>query len=414
MKKQLSCLLALIIIMWFIPITTLSQPPEGEFYIVQHGDWLSKLADKYYSDPLAYPAIVEATNVKATEDESIFVISDPDYIEIGQKLWIPSRLPSDHTKCSSTFTALPIEEELLQAQNLSTLIANLNLPTDTLPSDILNQQVVKKTENGHSFFIYEILDNGCTLWLVDDTSSKLHLLKFDKNSRKWSNQVIDGYLGQFIEIKETKNFYLIDTHINPSAGMTVILSQDMKTSHILEGYIQAVYDDDLMIYGPNNIHFAPTHPTKIGIYNPFTQETKTILPQNLDPPLWAAHVEKMNTIYEQLITDDWCARNNHHCKPEWFTRYFGGVTVNSTTDSLAFFAHFVGEGPYAGPYELSNGQIISIEAQTVVYVFREIHSTNQLDYREFDVIELEQIYGEDFELAKLLEKETMDQLFGTE
>ena len=78
MKKQLSCFLTFILIVWFIPITVLSQSPEGEFYIVQREDWPSKLADKYYNDPLTYPAIVDATNTKAAVDESVSIISDPD------------------------------------------------------------------------------------------------------------------------------------------------------------------------------------------------------------------------------------------------------------------------------------------------------------------------------------------------
>lgn len=51
---------------------------------------MSKLADKFYGDILAYPAIAEATNAKAVEDDSFTVIDDPDLIEVGQKLWIPT------------------------------------------------------------------------------------------------------------------------------------------------------------------------------------------------------------------------------------------------------------------------------------------------------------------------------------
>jgi hypothetical protein len=61
----------------------------GQAYIVQADDWLSKLADKFYGDIFAYPTIVEATNAKAKEDSSFATITNPDLIEIGQKLWIP-------------------------------------------------------------------------------------------------------------------------------------------------------------------------------------------------------------------------------------------------------------------------------------------------------------------------------------
>ena len=59
-------------------------------YIVQPDDWLSKLAGKFYNDIFAYPAIVVATNLAATADDSYTVITNPDLIEIGQKLCIPS------------------------------------------------------------------------------------------------------------------------------------------------------------------------------------------------------------------------------------------------------------------------------------------------------------------------------------
>jgi len=59
-------------------------------YVVQADDWLSKLADKYFGDVLAYPAIVEATNAAAQADSSYATIANPDLIEIGWQLCIPS------------------------------------------------------------------------------------------------------------------------------------------------------------------------------------------------------------------------------------------------------------------------------------------------------------------------------------
>ncbi|GAB4442799.1 MAG: hypothetical protein Fur0044_39190 [Anaerolineae bacterium] len=65
----------------------------GQAYIFQADDWMSKLALKFYSDMTKYPAIVEATNAKAQEDSTFTVITNPDLIEIGQKLWIPAEAP---------------------------------------------------------------------------------------------------------------------------------------------------------------------------------------------------------------------------------------------------------------------------------------------------------------------------------
>ena len=59
-------------------------------YVVQADDWLSKLADKYFGDMMAYPAIVEATNAAAQDDGSYATIANPDLIEVGWQLCIPS------------------------------------------------------------------------------------------------------------------------------------------------------------------------------------------------------------------------------------------------------------------------------------------------------------------------------------
>jgi carbonic anhydrase/nucleoid-associated protein YgaU len=65
-------------------------PGCAEDYTVQADDWLSKIADKFYGDILAYPVIFDATNAAAAQNDSYAVIADPDVIEVGQVLCIPS------------------------------------------------------------------------------------------------------------------------------------------------------------------------------------------------------------------------------------------------------------------------------------------------------------------------------------
>ncbi|MCP3929742.1 MAG: LysM peptidoglycan-binding domain-containing protein [Bacteroidetes bacterium] len=61
----------------------------GQPYIVQQGDWLSKIADSTYGNPHLYYQIVEGTNDKALSDKSYQSISSVNNLTIGQKLWIP-------------------------------------------------------------------------------------------------------------------------------------------------------------------------------------------------------------------------------------------------------------------------------------------------------------------------------------
>jgi putative spermidine/putrescine transport system substrate-binding protein len=58
--------------------------------VVQADDWLSNIADKAYGDILAFPAIVEATNAALATDSSYAKINNPDLIEPGWKLCVPS------------------------------------------------------------------------------------------------------------------------------------------------------------------------------------------------------------------------------------------------------------------------------------------------------------------------------------
>jgi rhamnose transport system substrate-binding protein len=66
-------------------------PACTEDYKVQAEDWLSKLADKYLGDVMAYPAIFQATNEAAKADPSYATIADANLIEPGWKLCIPSK-----------------------------------------------------------------------------------------------------------------------------------------------------------------------------------------------------------------------------------------------------------------------------------------------------------------------------------
>jgi 5'-nucleotidase/UDP-sugar diphosphatase len=62
----------------------------SEDYVVQADDWLSKIADKFYGDILAYPVIFDATNAAAEGSDTYSVIADPNVIEVGQTLCIPA------------------------------------------------------------------------------------------------------------------------------------------------------------------------------------------------------------------------------------------------------------------------------------------------------------------------------------
>lgn len=92
MKKVLAITILFALLISVVPasLVNAAPPAQGEDYTVQADDWLSKLADKFYGDVNAYWAIMAATNKANAEDPSYAKIENPDAIEVGAKLRIPS------------------------------------------------------------------------------------------------------------------------------------------------------------------------------------------------------------------------------------------------------------------------------------------------------------------------------------
>jgi heat shock protein HslJ len=90
MKKLMISLVAVVFLTGLLSTQTLAQVPVQcqEEYTVQRGDWLSKIAEKYFGDVLAYPALVQVNN--ADSGDVYTDIVDPDLIEPGWTLCIPS------------------------------------------------------------------------------------------------------------------------------------------------------------------------------------------------------------------------------------------------------------------------------------------------------------------------------------
>ncbi len=98
-KKLLIISLMIMILAMTLPaVTVLAAPPTqdgGQDYVIVADDWLSKLADKFLGDVLSYPAITYYTNQKNKEDSSYAKITNSDVIEVGWKVYIPSKEEAD-------------------------------------------------------------------------------------------------------------------------------------------------------------------------------------------------------------------------------------------------------------------------------------------------------------------------------
>ncbi len=135
----------------------------GEAYTVQGDDWLSKLADKYYDDVLLWPVIYRGTNVKAAEDSSFTVLTNPNVLEIGWKLWIP---PQDEAAA-----LLAIHNALATATSIpvSTPDGTLALP-DVTPTSVDTTSASNETPTDERGVSEDTTSNETSL--TDDRTSE--------------------------------------------------------------------------------------------------------------------------------------------------------------------------------------------------------------------------------------------------
>ncbi len=83
--------LAVLMMMSLLPGTGMeAAATDGQDYVFQVDDQFSRLAEKYYGTPLAYPAIVEATNARVSGGSGYVTITEPNHILVGQKLFVPA------------------------------------------------------------------------------------------------------------------------------------------------------------------------------------------------------------------------------------------------------------------------------------------------------------------------------------
>jgi ribose transport system substrate-binding protein len=91
LRKIVPLLVVLSLMLLLFPqVTRAAAPACAKDYSVQADDWLSKLADKEFGGVSTYPALALATNMKHAEDPSYALITDPNTIEVGMKLCVPS------------------------------------------------------------------------------------------------------------------------------------------------------------------------------------------------------------------------------------------------------------------------------------------------------------------------------------
>jgi hypothetical protein len=129
----------------------------------------------------------------------------------------------------------------------------------------------------------------------------------------------------------------------------VVIDKNVETVSILFGWLLTVLPDDSVIYYRSQVHFAPTHPAELWIYDRDGRDRK-LYPDPPYQPVRQAYIQTVKRIYAEK-GEKWFQENNHHGNPELFDAAITDVVANAATESVAFIITFGGDGQLPTPVQ---------------------------------------------------------------
>jgi hypothetical protein len=197
-------------------------------------------------------------------------------------------------------------------------------------------------DNGREFLIAYYLDDGTGL-----LTEPLFVHRYDAVAHEWKGiEITDRAaqtsdvrcLGSAVSIRVSAHAIYIGTHLNPSAGCTIVLSRGLAVQAVLPGWVLALFADETIVYERSQVHFAPTHYAELFLHDEPHHHDRQLYPMKPYQRIRIDHMHKVRRIYSNK---EWCRDHNHHCDPERFDNFIvGDVAVNDTTGALAFQVWF--------------------------------------------------------------------------
>ena len=137
----------------------------------------------------------------------------------------------------------------------------------------------------HRITNYQVLNDS--QWFAigyywDDGSNRLpeilHVRTYDKGARRWQHAELKGEFGTILRLDRGGRWWYVTGHFSPSAGPTLVLSDDLRLVRTLKGWTELVLPDGGLVYQHSMIHFAPAHPSSLGFYDAATNRDVHLFP----------------------------------------------------------------------------------------------------------------------------------------
>ncbi len=254
----------------------------------------------------------------------------------------------------------------------------------------------------------------------------LRIVRLDKLNQTWTAAEFSDYsdlqteilpgvkdpcLGAVGGLQKAGELFYVGIELSPSAGCVAAVSSDLKLQNVFSGWIEANFANGAVVLEGSTVHFAPTHPLRLSLFNPSDGSVKSIYPVEKDP-LRTRYIQRLRT---EIVPADRCEGENCELNPEHFddeladichaSRCRPAIAVNDETGSLAFMVQFSPIGFIRFDKEKDSPEW----GERVVFVYRLFDGSVQ--YREFTASEMETRFRVT-SLDALLAPEMLKQVFG--
>jgi hypothetical protein len=187
----------------------------------------------------------------------------------------------------------------------------------------------------------------------------LRVMRYDKQARKWATaefsdfrtEILPGFidrcLGSVGGVQKLGDFFYVSIELSPSAGCQLVVSGDLRLTTVLSGWLVATFSSGAVVLEGSMVHFAPTHPLRLSLFDPRNATQTTIYPPPSDP-FRAAYIQRLRT---KISQSDRCHGENCESNPERFDNELGSrcdssgpcqpaMALNEKTGALAFIVQF--------------------------------------------------------------------------
>jgi hypothetical protein len=261
-------------------------------------------------------------------------------------------------------------------------------------------------------------DQFVIAYYLEDASGELNpplfIDRYDKKSKEWQSAALpdaqtkgpsvdDVCFGAILDIQSAGGRFLLETHINPSAGCLLVLSPDLKLEADLDGWLLGQLGGNLLVYRRSEVHFAAVHPAEIALYDLRSKRDAVIFPPKTPTPIREARTIQLREFFKS--NEAWCQKNDDSCDSESFDSDLQGPAVLSEADSaVALLISYEQIQLVEGELQKPSGP------NDVLYVYRRLDDPAKTEFREMLLSEAKTRFG-DMPLQNLLQPEMLQKIF---